>query len=157
MNTSEILLLLLIINLGITLGAGLYESRIVVPLWFSKTTKGNYRVNFESMLSIDTGRRFWGFITTIPLTLLTIANIVAAIQSLGRAHDWWLAASVIILLERVGTFAFFIPGAIKLQRGKNLSVPKTTRLVSWWIRLNYVRNILTLLSWLLTLKTWSLL
>jgi len=141
------------VNLGTTFGAGLYETRIILPLWFSKTTDGNYRVNFEAMRSIDTGRKFWGFITTIPLTLLTIANLIVAFQSQEPIHGWWLAATIIILLERVGTLIFFIPAAIKLQRGENLSASKITSLVSWWIGLNYVRNIFTLAGWLLALKS----
>jgi Domain of unknown function (DUF1772) len=156
MSISEILLILFILNLGTAFGAGLYETRIVLPLWFTKTTDGNYRVNFETMHATDTGRKFWGFITTMPLTLLTIANFIVAFQSSEPIHGWWLGATIFILLERLGTFTFFIPTAIKLQRGENLSESKITSLVSWWIRLNYVRNIFTLVAWLLALKSWAL-
>jgi len=31
---NNILLWMFVINLGVTFGAGLYEQRIVVPLWF---------------------------------------------------------------------------------------------------------------------------
>lgn len=157
MDISGILLLLYSITLGTTFGAGLYETRIVLPLWFNKTPEGNYQVNFENMRSIDTGRKFWGFITTVPLTLLTIANLVLAFQSQGQLHDWWLSATLIILLERIGTFAFFIPTAIKLQKGDNLPASKINSSVLWWKRLNYVRNTFTLIAWFLALKAWALL
>ena len=152
MNISEILLLSIIINLGIALGAGLYETRIVLPLWFHQSPNGNYQVDFDAMRRIDTGRKFWGFVTTAPLTLLTIANLVFAFQSKAPLYGWWISGAFIILLERIGTFTFFIPTAIKLQKGKNLSVSKTASLVSWWTRLNYIRNALTLVALLIFLR-----
>jgi hypothetical protein len=152
MNITEILLLCSVINVGIALGAGLYETKIVIPLWFDKAANGNYYVNFDNMQNIDSGRKFWGFVTTIPLTLLMITNLVFAFQSQPPLHDWWVAATLIILIERVGTFTFFIPTAIKLQRGENLMTEKISKLITWWLRLNYVRNALTLAALLVFLK-----
>ena len=151
MNITEILLVSFIINLGIALGAGLYEIRIVLPLWFHKAN-GNYQVNVEAMRNIDTGRKFWGFVTTIPLTLLTILNLVFACKSAAPLYGWWFSATLIILLERIGTFTFFIPTAIKLQKGENLPVAKTTNMIFWWLRINYVRNALTFAALLIALK-----
>ena len=124
MNSTEILLGAFIMNLGVALGAGLYETRIVLPLWFRQNTNGNYQVDFEAMRNIDTGRKFWSFVTTIPLTLLTIANLIFALKSNTPLYGWWMSAMVIVLIERMATFVFFIPTAIKLQKGENLSVSK---------------------------------
>ncbi len=71
----EILLWLFVLNLGITLGAGLYEMRVVVPLWASAPP--------ASIGHPDSGRRFWAFVTTGPLTLLCLANLYYAWRS-GR-------------------------------------------------------------------------
>jgi len=152
MTTTEILLVLLIINLGMVFGAGLYEIRIVLPLWFNKSGEGNYYVNFDNMQRIDTGRKFWGFVTTIPLTLLTIVNLVFACKAAAPLYGWWFSATLIILLERIGTFTFFIPTAIKLQKGENLPVAKTSNMIFWWLRINYVRNALTFAALLIALK-----
>jgi hypothetical protein len=151
MSYNGIILFLFIINLGTAFGAGIYETRIVLPLWFSKGEKG-YRVNTKAIQEIETGRKFWGFVTTMPLTLLTIANLIAALQSQGAIHDWWLVAAVITFIERVGTFAFFIPTAIKLEKADTLSPSSIHGLVSLWTRLNYVRNILTLIAWATALR-----
>jgi H+/Cl- antiporter ClcA len=70
MYFTEILLWLFVINLGIVSGAGLYEARIVVPLWA--------RAPPESLRSPDSGRKFWAFVSTIPLTLLSLANLLVA-------------------------------------------------------------------------------
>lgn len=148
----EILLWLFIINLGIAYGAGLYETRIILPQWFIKSPESVLQVNRQAMRETDVGRKFWGFVTTVPLTLLALANLVVAVQSNGSRHEWWLAASLITLVERISTFSFFIPTAIKLMRPETL-VPSRAAL---WMRLNYIRNTLTLIGWLAALKTLSL-
>ncbi len=151
MNLTEILLACTVINLGITLGAGLYETRMVLPLWFNKSNSG-YSVNFANMQAIDSGRGFWGFTTTVPLTLLMITNLVCSLQSQPLLHNWWVAASIILLLERAATFTFFIPTAIKLQKGERLPAGKISKMVTWWVRLNYVRNALTLTALVIFIK-----
>lgn len=143
-------------NLGVAFGAGLYETRVVLPLWFGKSQNG-YRVNAQNMRDIETGKKFWGFVTTVPLTLLTVANLILAFQSDGAARNWWLAASVVTLVERLATFAFFIPTAIKLQKSETLEPRKASALVSSWVRLNYVRNLLNLIGWVAALRALTLL
>ncbi|MDF2456659.1 MAG: hypothetical protein K0R51_2652 [Cytophagaceae bacterium] len=154
MTTTQLLIALFIINLGLVFGAGLYETRIVLPLWFTKKPDG-YIVNPDSMRDIDTGRKFWGFASTVPLTLLTIVNLVYAWQAEAPLHDWWLSASVIVLVERLSTFSFFIPTAIKLQKG-NAPAEKVSTMVSSWLVLNYVRNALTLIALVVLLKAFLL-
>lgn len=148
---TELLLWLFIINLGIAYGAGLYEGRIVVPLWFIKSPAG-YQVDHKAMGQIESGRKFWGFVTTVPLTLLTLANLYAAWQSAGPGHGWWLGAGFVALVERISTFSFFIPAALRLQRDKSLATAETDALVTRWVKANTVRNLATLVAWLMTLK-----
>ena len=151
----EILLVLFSINLGTAFGAGIYETKIVIPLWFCKSTEGIYSVNGAAMRDIDTGRKFWAFVTTIPLTLLTLMNLIYAWQSQPPQHGWWLAAVLITLIERIGTFSFFIPTAIKLQKADSLPAFRASRLVGLWIRSNYVRNALNLIAWVFALLALS--
>lgn len=152
---AEVLLWLFVINLGIAYGAGLYEKRIVLPMWFSKSPGAGWLVNAEAMRQTDTGLRFWAFATTVPLTLLTIANLVMALQSQDTRHEWWVAASALSLVERIGTLAFFIPTAIKLMRAEGLPAGAASVLAGRWIHLNYVRDALSLLAWLAALRTLS--
>ena len=137
------LLWLFIIFLGIAFGAGLYESRVVVPLWTSNPP--------TSMASPDSGHRFWAFVTTGPLTLLTVANLVLALQSQGPARAWWLTAGVVTLVERAATFGYFIPTIIRLSR-RPAGDPGLRTGLARWVRLNYVRNGLTLVAWIAALK-----
>jgi len=155
-NIPEILLWLFVINHGIAFGAGLYEQRIILPLWFSRSPESGIQVNGEAMRSTDTGRRFWAYVTTVPLTLLTIANLVVAWQSQGPRREWWLGAAIVTLVERVGTFSYFIPTAVKLMRAETLLPAKARAMASQWMALNHVRATLALIGWLAALKTLSL-
>ncbi|CCH51184.1 hypothetical protein BN8_00099 [Fibrisoma limi BUZ 3] len=156
MTTADILLLLFIINLGTAFGAGLYETRIILPQWFYKSAGDGYLVNTDAMRTVDSGRQFWAFVTTGPLTLITLANLVAAWQSAPPRHDWWLAAALVALVERISTFAFFIPTAIRLEKSDSLPLATISRSVRSWMSLNYVRSALTLVAWICALWAFSL-
>ena len=103
----------------------------------------------------DTGRRFWAFVTTGPLTLLTLANLFAAWRAAGPVRGWWLAAGLIALADRVFTFSYFIPTMVGLMGAADspASVAAATR----WSHLNYVRHAIVLAAWLASLKAFSLL
>jgi hypothetical protein len=72
------LLWLFVINLGIAFGAGLYEGRIVLTQWLSAAPDSALHWNAQAAQRDNTGIRFWVFVTTVPLTLLTLANLFAA-------------------------------------------------------------------------------
>lgn len=146
-TVAEVLLWLFVINLGIVLGAGLYELRVVVPLWASNPP--------ASIGQPDSGLRFWAWAATGPLTLLCLANLYLAWQSLGPRHNWWLIAAVIVLIERLMTFGYFIPTILRLQRSER--PPAEVRAsFSQWIAFNFARIALVLAAFLLALKALAL-
>lgn len=147
MHFSEIILWLFVINLGVAFGAGIYEARIVVPLWMSALP--------QSLRSPDSGRKFWAFVTTGPLTLLTFANLYVAWHAVGPRRAYWLTAAFVILAERIFTFTYFIPTVIRLQRATGSSA-ELDQTALGWARLNYLRNALTLIGWLAALRVLSL-
>jgi hypothetical protein len=153
---ANVLLWLWVINLGIASGAGLYEHRIVLPQWFSRDEGGRLRVDVEAMRATDAGRRFWGFTTTVPLTLLTAANGVVGWQSSGAKREWWMGAVLIIAVERIGTFVYFIPTAIRLMRADTEPSADLGATALRWMTLNHVRAVLTLVGWIAALKALSL-
>ena len=153
-RVATALLWLFVINLGIACGAGLYEHRILVPRWVSADDSGGHW-NAEEASRDDTGLRFWAYVTTGPLTLLTLANMFAAWKMTGPLRTWWLGASVLALADRALTFAYFIPTMIGLMSAadSSASVAAATR----WANLNYLRHALVLGGWLASLKAFSLL
>src|SRR5271166_1523768 len=139
---TEILLWLFVINLGTAFGAGIYEQRIVVPQWFSRSRETGWRVNSDAIRRADTGLRFWVYVSTVPLTLLSLASLVVAWQRQGPVQAWWLGAAAIALVERIATFSYFIPTALRLMHAETLAEPKAAAMASQWVRLNLVRSAL---------------
>src|ERR671910_2157927 len=92
---SKILLWLFVINLGIVFGAGLYEARIEFPQWLIYSEPDGYRWSAAAVRQANTGVRFWVYVTTVPLTLLTLANLVVAWRARRPIRPWWLGAAAV--------------------------------------------------------------
>lgn len=153
----EVLLWLFVINLGIAFGAGLYESRIVVPQWLSFSGETGYRWNAEAARSADVGLRFWVYVTTLPLSLLTFASLIVAWWAPTGVRNWWLAAAAAAFVDRMMTLTYFIPAMIKLMRGEAFEQSEAVAKALQWVRLGYIRHAATLVAWLAALKALSLL
>jgi|SRR6187399_2286597 len=149
-SMTDGLLWLFVINHGIALGAGLYESRMVVSPWLDAVLRG------DDARLVDSGPRFWAFVTTMPLTLLTLASLVAAWQTPGARGAWWLGAASVTLVERIMTFSYFIPVMLKLQRGQVPPSAKVRASATRWANLNHLRSVLSLVAWLAALRAFSL-
>ena len=151
----RIVLWLFVIDLGIAFGAGLYEHRIVFERWLTVATDGSVHWNAEAVRLDNSGLRFWAYITTGPLTVLTIANLWMAWRYVtGWLRAWWIAASALSLVERVFTFAYFIPTMIGLMNAPDTAESVAT--AARWSDLNYVRHALAFAAWMLAMQTFSL-
>ena len=151
---ASVLLWLFVINLGVAVGAGLYEHRIVVSTWVTTSADDDAHWNVDAARRDDTGRRFWAFVTTVPLTLLTLANLFAAWRSSGVARGWWMAAAIVAVADRAFTFSYFIPTMIRLLGSPDSPIAAATA-IRWW-RLDYVRQALMATAWLSSLKAFAL-
>lgn len=122
--------------------ASVYEHRIVVPRWISSSQASGSHWNADAARRDDTGRRFWAFTTTLPLTLLTLANLFVASRVSGPERWWWLAAGLAALADRALTFSYFIPTMVGLMRAADS--PGSVAVASRWWMLNYVRHAIVL-------------
>jgi len=154
-SIATVALWLFVINLGVAFGAGLYEHAIVVSRWIRSSPDGGLHWRADAARDDDTGRRFWAFVTTIPLTLLTVVNLVAAWQASPSIRAWWLVAAAFALADRLFTFAYFIPAMIRLLVAPDSQ--QSAAAAARWRRLNYVRHAIVLASWLAALRTFGLL
>jgi hypothetical protein len=143
-RVKSLLLWLFVIDLGIACGAGLYEARVVVPQW----------ADSPPHTWPNTGLMFWVYVTTIPLTVLTVANLIAAWMDSSTRRKWWLSAAASIVLERIATFSYFIPTMIGLTSSELPEAELKTTL-SQWLLFNHGRHVLTLSGWLMALKAFS--
>lgn len=153
---KKILLWLFIVNLGIALGAGLYEASIELPQWLIALPGSGYQWNAEAARQANTGLKFWVYVTTVPLTLLTLANMIAAWRSRGILRRWWLGAAGAAAVDRSFTFLYFVPTMLKLM---DESVPESDAVSTalQWANLNYLRHLIVLTALLAALKAFSLL
>lgn len=151
----SVVLWLFILFLGVALGAGVYESRIVLPLWLTPTAAGGYFWDADAARQANTGVNFWVYVTTVPLTLLTIASLVLAWRSHPPLRHWWLTAGLISVVERLFTFGYFIPTMITLMSVDALSQAEAVPLATQWQILDIVRHGLSLLAFLAALKALS--
>ncbi len=147
------LLWLFVIFLGITFGAGIYEERITVPQWLSSSEGSKRHWNADEARRDDVGRRFWAFVTTMPLTLLTPASLIVAWRAPDPLRGWWLAAVIFALGDRIFTFSYFIPTMVRLMRAADS--PESVMKASRWAKLNYLRLAIALAAWLTALNAFS--
>jgi hypothetical protein len=150
----EGLLWLLILNLGVALGAGLYEARIVVPSWLPFSSETGPVWDAAAAREANTGLRFWVYVTTGPLTLLTLASLIAVWWTKGAVRKWWLIALGAALVDRVMTLAYFIPTMVRLTN-ETMTTPEATQTAMQWMGLNNVRHLATAIALLAALKCFS--
>jgi hypothetical protein len=155
-SIANLILWLFVINLGIAFGAGLYESRIAIPQWLSYSPESGYRWNAEAALQSNVGLRFWVYVTTVPLTFLTLASAIAADWTSDMVRVWWLGAVVAAIVDRVMTVAYFIPTMLKLIRNESFGEFTVVAKAQQWVKLGYLRHATTLIAWLAALKAFSL-
>ncbi len=152
----DTMLWLFVVLSGIAVGAGLYERRVIVPRWFTGLSGFMVSVNADAITTDDSGRRFWGYLTTVPLTLLTVAGCVIAWNPATARDRWWLAAAAVMLVERLGTFGYFIPTLLKLVQAERLPPGEAAQAARQWIRLNRIRSVFAFAGWLAALRALSL-
>lgn len=149
MKPATIVLWLFVLTLGTAFGAGIYEHRVVLPGWL-ESDAGIAGWNAAEARADDTGRRFWAFVTTGPLTLLTLASLLLALRAKGAVRRWWLAAALAALADRVLTFSYFIPTMVDLLDATDS--PEALARATRWAGVNHLRHVLVLGAWLAALR-----
>jgi hypothetical protein len=152
-TSAHLVLWLFVINLGIAFGAGVYEHRIVVARWTASVSGGCVGWDPDAARQDDPGRRFWGFVTTVPLTILTLANLFVAWRAPEGIRGWWLAAATAALADRLFTFAYFIPAMVALMAAS--ASPESAAAAARWSTLNYLRHAIVLAAWLASMKAFA--
>ena len=78
----------------------------------------------------NTGLLFWAYVTTVPLTLLALANLIAAWLDKSKTQ-MWLSAVFIVLIERLTSFSYFIPAMLSLAASDLPRAEIAARLSQW--------------------------
>jgi hypothetical protein len=160
-SIAQIFLWLFVIALGITLGAGLYETLVVMPLWDAAppdSVTAYYQHNVANpQFAPNQGGRFWVF--NMPIVgLLTIATLLSGLRTRPEHRKWRVIATALTLIVLVFTIVWFVPNIIKLtgEGVMTMNAGEVTSLTNWWVRLNWVRAVVYLAALLAALRALSI-
>ncbi len=160
-SVAQIFLWLFVIALGIEIGAGLYETLVVMPLWTTAPPDSVIAYHQHNaanpQFALNAGGRFWMFNTPL-VGLLAIATLVTGLKTRPEHRKWRIVGTVLTLIVVVFTFAWFVPNIILLT-GKGvmaMSPDEVTSLANWWVGLNWVRVVLYSAGWLAALRALSI-
>jgi Domain of unknown function (DUF1772) len=157
MSAERILLWLYVFVFGVQLGAGLYETLVVVPVWSAappETVWGwNAQRETNPQLAIDSGRRFWIYVTPA-VGLLSVAALLAGWQTRPEHRAWLLAATLTSFVMTVITFAYFVPTLIGLMKSRSgeADASRVAASARLWAALNWVRVAVLIAAWLCALR-----
>jgi hypothetical protein len=149
------LLGLFVVMVGIQLGGGLYEKRVVVPQW-STVAPSEVGPALARSGQEASARSFWAFVSP-PVALLAVANLVAAWRAKrSRRRALWLAASATMVLYSLSSYGYFVPTMIRLWQAETLPPAEVESTVYWWVRLNYLRSLLGVAALVAALRALAL-
>lgn len=145
---ARIALWLFVIVLGLDLGAGVYESRIVVPLWANDVPATLAAGNPFGRVAIDAGVRFWAYMTTT-VAILAVAALMFGLRTQPPQRTWQVVAAVVELCAVAMTLLYFRPTLVRLfmGHGAGLSADAIQSTVHLWVRLSLVRIVISLGAW----------
>jgi hypothetical protein len=147
---ARILLWLFVVGLGISAGAGLYETKTQMPRWVRSARANGLPSQVAS--SANTGMQFWLYTTALPLTLLTLASFFAIRFVDPETRKWWLIAAWASLGSQILTLAYFIPTLLQLSGGQETNA----RAVAFqWAQVNWFRHALSFVAWLSALQAFA--
>jgi hypothetical protein len=77
------------------------------------------------------------YVTTVPLTVIGLANCFAAWRAPIILRRWWITAAGISLAERIVTLWYFVPTMVQLTNHAALPKAQAAELALHWGQLNY--------------------
>ncbi|MEO6390836.1 MAG: DUF1772 domain-containing protein [Pyrinomonadaceae bacterium] len=155
--SADVVLLLFVIVLGVTIGGGLYETLVVMPLWSAAPPDSVIAFHLHNVANpqfvLDPGGRFWMFTTPL-LGLLSLISLLSGFRTDPRHRRWRTVGAGLALIVVICTFVWFVPNIIRLMSGAvtSLSRDEIASLTNWWVRLNWVRAVVYVVAWLAALR-----
>ncbi len=145
---SRIVLGLFVVVLGVDIGAGLYESRVVVPLWSRGIPTTLAAGNPFGQVAINAGMGFWAFVTPVA-GLLALGALAVAWRSPQPVRTWIVAASLLELAAFASTMFYFRPTlkGLFLGHGAGMSEAAVAVVVHRWVGWNRARVALSAVAW----------
>jgi hypothetical protein len=141
--------------LGLDLGAGLYETRVVVPHWEAAFVAGAAGTEAAFQIGREAGVRWWIGITPT-LGLVALLALATAYRSAAPNRAWRLAASGLELVIVVTTLTYFAPTIVRLlDPARTVPGPQAAVELHTWMALNWGRAAATAAAWGASLRALS--
>ncbi len=160
MKISRALLWLYVIWFGLEIGAGIFEMRVIIPLWATAPPESVWRFNelrtAHPQFALDAGHHFWMF-STPGLGLIALVTLIAAFATRGAHRRWLITSTVVTLVVVAATLLYFVPNIIAIgasmpsANGSHLAA-----MVHRWVSWNWLRLILYLGAWICALRALTL-
>ncbi|OLE54712.1 MAG: hypothetical protein AUG51_07085 [Acidobacteria bacterium 13_1_20CM_3_53_8] len=154
---EQILLWLFVILSGIVIGGGLYEMRVIVPLWANSPPESAWYWEAQRIANPqyapNSGLRFWIFLTPTHL-LLSLATLIAGWKTLGDHRKWLFASTIAFIVLHTSALVWFVPtiGEILNSRSLGISPEQVTAKVHMWVTFSWVRAAIGLAAFVAGLR-----
>jgi hypothetical protein len=153
LSFAKLFIWLFVIVLGIELGAGLYETLVVLPTWTPDPLASYLHSTEFPQYAITAGPRFWMFQTPF-LGLVSLVTIVTGLRTEPEHRIWRMLGAGSALFVVVATFVWFVPNLLSLigEGVTKMSAEQASSLTTTWTRLNWVRVAVYSAAWLAGMK-----
>lgn len=153
---AEVTLWLFVVALSLQTGAGLYELRVVTPLWSGSPPASVRGWNAEARYAVEPRAKFWRYCTPA-VGLAAALALVFGLSESGRRRKWVVASSAVVVVLVFVTYVYFAPTLAGLleRRGEGLSDEQVTERVGSWLLLSSLRAAAYAAAWLAALKALS--
>ena len=154
---EQTLLWLFVILAGLAVGAGLYEMRVVVPLWAHSPPESVWYWEAQRAAHPEyvpnSGLRLWIFLTPTHL-LLSLATLIACLKTRPEHRKWVLISTVIFILAHLSAFIWFVPvlNTLAHTRQLGLSPEEVATKAHLWATLSWLRVPIGLVGFICGLK-----
>lgn len=145
---ARMTLWLFVITLGLDLGAGVYEARVVVPLWAGGVPETLAEGNPYARVAINAGTGFWAYMTSTVAAFALLA-LVFGLRTPAAQRAWRTFAALTELGAVAMTLFYFRPTLVRLfmGHGAGLSAEAITSTVQRWVMWSRVRIVVSFVAW----------
>jgi hypothetical protein len=156
-RVEQTLLWLFVILAALVIGGGLYELRVVLPLWAHAPPESVWHFAAERVNNpLDTpnsGMRLWIFLTPAHL-LVSIATLIAAWKTRAEHRRWVIVSTAIFIGLHLSALFYFVPAIDKLfmSRQLNLDPAEVASRARWWVNLTWGRFVIGLIGYVAGIK-----
>ena len=153
---ARIVFAVFVVLLGLDLGAGLYETRVLVPRWESRLASGAPAADPVLMISRDAGQKWWMGVTP-SVGLFALLALITSLLTSDASRGWRIGAAALELAVVVTTITYFAPNIVRLlEPGRTLPGAEAAAQLRTWAGFNWVRVVATSAAWLTALRALSL-